>query len=187
MSFLLLHSFYYSVIWIMKLLDELYQERTALAINKYVAEKSFIFQCYIHTLEIQCMGSSILSLRQNSTSGVLLSFSGASTIQWNFMCVPVLKETYVDMLFQIHSIFPSYLFERKRVCTWSKSNEKTFPSFGRALLALGNLVTFSASSDTRQHHLHSRGARRDLIILSQGVACPWGGRILCSRLWMPFL
>lgn len=94
----------------MKLLDELYQERTALAIKNYVVEKSFIFQCYIHTLEIQCMGSRILSLRQEIRhQGCRYLFSGASSIQWNFMCVPVLKRHKSTCSFKYTLSFSSFL------------------------------------------------------------------------------
>lgn len=78
------------------------------------------------------------SQTRNSTSGVLLSFQWSKHNSMELHVCSGFKEAYVDMLFQIHSIFPSYLFERKRVCIWSKSNEKDFPrALAEPLLALG--------------------------------------------------
>lgn len=182
--------FYYcipfiTVIWIMRLLDELYQERTALAIKNYVVEKSFIFQCYIHTLEIQCMGSRILSLRQEIRhQGCRYLFSGASSIQWNFMCVPVLKRHKSTCSFKYTlSFFLIFFKESEFAPGRNLMKKKTFPELWQAPSCIRGAWWPSASSDTRQNHLHGRVcASRDLIILSQGVTCPWGGRILCSLL-----
>ena len=112
----------------MKLLDELYQERTTLAIKRYVAEKSFIFQCYIHILEIQCMGSSILSLRQEFRhQGCCYLFSGASTIQWNFMCVPVLKRHTSTCSFKYTLSFLLVFLKESKFAPGRNLMKKTFP------------------------------------------------------------
>lgn len=167
----------------MKLLDELYQERTALAINKYVAKKSFIFQLYIHTLEIQCMGSSILSLRQEirHQGCCYLLFSGASTIQWNFTCVPGFKEAYVDMLFS-NTLYLSYSFERKRSLHLVEIQWKDFPgSFGRAPFCVRGTWWLSASSDSTTCTAESvPGVTWHPF--AQGVACPLRWQDLCVLL-----